>query len=152
LPVITPSYLYTFVALVLVSTLLVFTFMAYTDTLRISSEARRMKNLMDHMAFKSTELLTITLATNASVEDYVQMPTTIGSKQYWLLLRNDSARAWLEGGFGDIVASGADLKVYIPAEGAATGLFVGGHGAAHIRCYVANSVLHLQLTDSTSGV
>ena len=81
---IPPSYLYTFVAMIAVSSLLIFSFMAYAEAIRFSSEARQLKNLLDHVAGKSTELVTLTLATNATAESFLQMPTSIGNRQYWL--------------------------------------------------------------------
>jgi len=151
LPSITPSYLYTFIALMAVSSLLVFSFMAYSDTLRVFSETKQLKNLMDYVAAKSTELLTLTLATNATAEAYLQMPAAIGNKQFWLQLRNDSAKAWLEGGLGNILVEGTELRVYLPKEVSATGYYIGGYGAARLKCYANAEVPQVQLTSSTEG-
>ncbi|MEM3626646.1 MAG: hypothetical protein QXZ25_01320 [Candidatus Bathyarchaeia archaeon] len=151
LPSITPSYLYTFIALMAVGSLLLFSFMAYTDALRLQPEVKRLKNLMDYVAAKGIELLTLTLTTNATVEAYLQMPPAIGNKQYWLRLCNDSARAWLEGGLGDKPTDGTELRVYLPREATATGYYVGGYGAAHLRCSLNAGVPQLQLTSSSGG-
>ncbi len=125
--------------------------MAYANTLQVATEARRLKNLMDQVAAKSTELITLTLVTNATAEDFIQMPSAIGNKQYWLQLRNDSANVWIEGGFGSTVLEGVDLRVYLPQEASATGFFVGGYGAAHIECNAIAGALHIQLGSSTRG-
>jgi len=151
MPSITPSYLYTFIALIAVSSLLVFSFMAYADTLRVFSETKQLKNLIDYVAAKSTELLALTLATNATAETFFQMPATIGNKQYWLLLRNDSAKTWLEGGLGDIIMEGTELRVYLPREASATGYYIGGYGVAHLKCYVSAEVPQIQLASSAEG-
>lgn len=149
MPSITPSYLYTFIALLAVSSLLIFSFIAYTSVLRFSSEIKQLENLMDNVAAKSTELLTLTLATNASVEAYLQMPTLVGNRQYWLQIRNDSAKAWLEGGFGDTIMEGTDLRIYLPEEAVASGHYIGGYGAVHLKCYSEASALRILLESSS---
>jgi len=151
LPSITPSYLYTFVALMAVSSLLIFSFMAYAEALRVSSETRQLKNLMDHVAAKSTELLTLTLATNATSETFLPMPTSIGNKQYWLRLCNNSDKTWLEGGLGNIPIEGTELRVYLPKETSATGHYIGGYGAVHLKCYSNVSVLRILFINSGDG-
>jgi hypothetical protein len=151
LPSITASYLYTFVALVVVSSLLVFSFMAYADTLRVFSETKKLENLMNYVAAKSTELLTLTLTTNATTETFLQMPATIGNKQYWLRLSNDSEKAWLEGGLGNTPVEETELHVYLPKEAAATGHYIGGYGVACLRCYLSSGSPQIQLMSSTEG-
>jgi hypothetical protein len=151
LPSIAPSYLYTFVALLAVSSLLVFSFMAYADAFRVSSEVSRLKNLMDQVAAKGTELLTLTSTTNATAEAYLQMPTAIGNKQYWLQLRNDTTKAWLEAGFGNTPVEGTELRVYLPKEASATGYYVGGYGAARLRCYLNAGVPQVRLESSSES-
>jgi hypothetical protein len=151
MPVLTPSYLYTFVALLAVSTLLVLSFMAFSNTLRASSEARQLENLMDAVAAESTKLLTLALASKASTETYIQMPATIGNRQYWLQLHNDSARTWLEGGFGNSPMGESDLRVCLPSGASAIGHFVGGYGAAHLECEVKSNIVQIRLTSSSLG-
>jgi len=151
LPSITPSYLYTFVALIAVSSLLIFSFMAYAEALRASSETRQLKNLMDYVAAESTELLTLALATNATSEAFLQMPTSIGNKQYWLQFRNDSSKTLLEGGLGNVPMEGTEPRIYLPKEASATGYYIGGYGAAHLKCYLDTEVPQIQLTSSSEG-
>ena len=151
MPSITLGYLYTFVALMAVSSLLIFSFMAYAEALRVSSETRQLKNLMDHVAAKSTELLTLTLATNATSEAFLPMPVSIGNKQYWLRLCNNSEKTWLEGGLGNVPMEGTELRVYLPKEASATGYYIGGYGAVHLRCYSNASVPQILFINSGDG-
>jgi hypothetical protein len=151
LPSITPSYLYTFAALIAVGSLLVFSFMAYADALRVSSEVKQLKNLMNYVAAKSTELLTLPSTANVTSETQLQMPSAIGNKQYWLQLRNDSKEAWLEGGLGNMPVEETELRIYLPKEASATGYYVGGYGAACLKCYVSAGVFQLQLTSSSES-
>jgi len=125
--------------------------MAYADVLRSSSEIGQLKNLMDYVASKSTELLTLTSTTNATTQAFLQMPSTIGNRQYWLRLRNDTSKTWLEGGFGNMLVEGMGLRVYLPKESSATGHYIGGYGAAHLTCYVSAGVPQIQLTSSSEG-
>lgn len=151
MPAITPSYLYTFIAMIAVSTLLVASFMAYADALRTSSETKQLENLMDHLAAKCVELLTLARAANASTETFIQMPTAIGEKQYWLQLRNDSTRAWLEGGLGNAPADDAETRVYLPSEAAANGSYIAGYGAASLRCDVRVGFPQIKLGSNVGG-
>ena len=106
---------------------------------------------MNYMAAKSTDLLTLTSTTNATVEAYLQMPAAVGNKQYWLQLCSDSARTWLEGGLGDMLMEGTEMRVYLPKEAFAAGYFIGGYGVACLRCYVSAGVPQIRLASSTEG-
>jgi hypothetical protein len=125
--------------------------MAYADALRVSSEVNQLKNLMSYVATKNTELLTLASTTNATTEAYLQMPTAIGNKQYWLQLCNDSRKTWLEGGFGNTPVEETELRVYLPQEASATGYYIGGYGAAYLKCCVSAGVLQIQLTSSSGS-
>jgi len=151
LPSITTSYLYTFAALIAVSSLLVFSFMAYADALQVFSEVKQLKNLMTYVVAKNTELLTLASTTNATAEAYLQMPLAIGNKQYWLQLRNDSRNAWLAGGLGNTPLEETELRIYLPKEASVTGYYIGGYGAACLKCYVNAGVLQIQLTSSSES-
>jgi hypothetical protein len=151
LPTISPSYLYTFIALLAVSSLLIFSFTAYATTMRSSSELGQLKNLMDYIAARGTELLTLAMTTNATVESFVQMPTSIGAEQYWLQLHNDSENAWVEGGFGSTPLEGSVLHVYLPKEAAAIGYFIGGRGAARLNCDSSVGTMQLRLANANVG-
>lgn len=145
MPSLPPSYLYTFAAMIAVSSLLIFSFMAYANAMRFSSEVRQLKNLMDRVAAEGTELVAFVLTTNATTENFVQMPTAIGDRQYWLQLCNDSKSTWLAGGFGNEVVDGADLRAYLPKEANATGNYFSAHGAAHLSCSFAFGAPQLKL-------
>jgi hypothetical protein len=151
LPSLPPSYLYTFVAMVAVAGLLVSSFIAYANAIRSSSETRQLKTLMDQVAAEGTQLVTLTLTTNATSERFVQMPARIGNRQYWFRLCNNSDSAWLEGGFGSTATENTDLRVNLPREAAATGQYTGGHGAAHLSCAASDGLPHLQLENSDEG-
>lgn len=148
---IPPSYLYTFFAMLAISSLLVFSFIAYTSTVRFSSEVQQLKRLIDTIAAKSTSLITLALLTNATSEDSVQMPTVVGNRQYWLQLHNSSTIAWIEGGFGNIAMKNAGLNVYLPKEAVAEGNYIAGNGAVHLVCDCKNGTPYIRLEGSNTG-
>jgi mono/diheme cytochrome c family protein len=125
--------------------------MAYADALRVSSEVKQLRNLMDYVAAKTTDLLALASTTTATTEADLQMPSAIGNKQYWLQLRNDSKEAWLEGGLGNTPVEETELRIYLPKEASATGHYVGGYGAACLKCHVSAGVLQIQLTSSSES-
>lgn len=149
MPTITPSYLYTIVAILAVTTLLTVSFTTYTEAFRSTSEIGQLKNLMNYVAAKTTELSTLSINTNATAETFLQMPTTIGNKAYWLQLRNDTTKTWIEGGFGNTPTNTSEIRVYLPSEAKATGHYKSGYGAAHIKCYVDSQTLQI-LLESTA--
>ncbi|MGQ9538418.1 MAG: hypothetical protein ACUVTE_02375 [Candidatus Bathycorpusculaceae bacterium] len=151
MPALTPSYLYTFFATIAVTSILLVSFMGYANAIRFSSETRKLKNLIEHVAAKATELLTLAAATNASAEAFLQAPAAIGEIQYWLRLNNDSARAWLEGGFGNAPTEATELRVYLPNKVLASGYYVSGYGAVRITCSVNADVVQIQLSSSSQN-
>ncbi|MEM3731812.1 MAG: hypothetical protein QW667_07740 [Candidatus Bathyarchaeia archaeon] len=148
MPPIAPSHLYTIIALMAVSTLLTSSFTAYTSTLRFSSEINSLKDLVSHVAAKCTELLTLTLATNATVEAYLQLPSTVGNLQYWIQFNNDSEMLWVEGGFGEKPTAYSEIRVYAPSGAFASGYYVGGFGKAYIKCRMGANVPEILLSNS----
>jgi hypothetical protein len=150
-PTVAANYLYAFIALMAVSSLLVFAFMDYAEAFRSASELRRLQNLMDLVAAKSTEILTLALATNATARTFIQTPASIGSKQYWLQLENDSEKTWLEGGLGDTPLEGVDLRVYLPKMVSAEGCYVSEYGAARLTCSLNGSVPQVRLASSSES-
>ncbi|MEM3579059.1 MAG: hypothetical protein QXL54_02400 [Candidatus Bathyarchaeia archaeon] len=140
MPAITPSYLYTFFALIAVSSILLVSFMHYADAIRFSSETRKLKELMDCVAAEATELLTMALTVNASTETLIQTPAVIGDKQYWLAFRNDSAKAWLEGGFGNTPIETGELRVYLTVKASASGCYISGYGVIRLTCFITTKM------------
>lgn len=136
MPAITPSYLYTFFAIIAVSSILLVSFMDYASAIRTSSEISKLKDLMDFVAAKATQLISLARTTNATAEAFIQAPAAIGNRGYWLMLRNDSLRVWLEGGLGKTPIEEAGMRVYIPGMALAHGYYVGGYGAICLKCSI----------------
>lgn len=149
MPAIATSYLYTFFAVMVVSSILVASFMNYSGAIRFSAETRNLKNFMDYVAAETTELLSLAAASNATAEAFIQAPAAIGNTQYWLRLRNDSLKVWLEGGLGNLPTEDAELRVYLPGKASVSGFYISGYGAVHLVCFVNSSVPHLQISSSS---
>jgi hypothetical protein len=138
------------VGLAAVGTLLIATINSYTTTLKVASENEQLKNLLNQIAAKAEELLATVAATNSSAQVFLQMPASIGYKQYWMQARNDSTNAWLEGALGQKADNGATHQVYLPQGTSASGYFIGGYGSAILKSYRNGTALQLKLS-STGG-
>ena len=151
MPAITPSYLYTFFAIIAVSSILLVSFIDYASAIRTSSEMGRLKDLMDSVAAKATQLISLSRATNATAEAFIQAPAAIGDRQYWLMIRNDSSKVWLEGGLGNTPTEGAGIRVYLPGMALAYGYFVSGYGAICLKCSINRKagIPEIQLSSSS---
>lgn len=149
MPAITPAYLYTFFALIAVSSILLVSFMDYASAIRLSSETRKLGDLANRVAAEATKLLTMASTINASAETLIYAPPSIGGKQYWLSFRNDSARAWLEGGFGNTPTENGALHVYLPCKAEVSGFYVSGYGAIRLTCSMGIGVPRITISSSS---
>jgi hypothetical protein len=120
-------------------------FSYYTGTLRAIPEIEQLKNTLDHVVAKGNELLTLAITTNATVSIVVQLPSSIGHRQYWIQVRNDTSNAWLEGALGRIGESGTTYKVFFPGKASTSGHYISGYGPALLECYMNGSIPQLNL-------
>jgi type II secretory pathway pseudopilin PulG len=146
MPSTIPSHIYTMIALAVVGALLVATVNSYTSTLRNTSEIEQLRNLLSQVAAKGSELITLTAATNSSAEASVQLPASIGTKQYWMRARNDSSNVWIEGALGRMIEGEAANRVYLPRIISAAGYFGSGYGSAILEAYINGSTPQLNLS------
>ena len=148
MPSIATSYLYTFLALIIVSILLVCSFSLYTSTVRSLPEIKQLKNILDHVAAKGNELLTLVTATNSTVRAIIQPPSIIGHQEYWIRVRNDTSNAWIEGALGQIRENRTTSRVFLPRKASTSGHYMGGYGSAILECYMNGSILQLNLNSA----
>lgn len=146
LPSIAINHLYTFIALTIVGTLLVFSFSSYASIVRTIPEIEQLKNILDHVAAKGNELLTLVTTTNATAQTSIQLPSTIGQREYWIQVRNDTSNAWVEGALGKIGDEGTEYRVFFPGKVSTSGYYIGGYGPAVLECYVNGSIPQLNLS------
>jgi len=133
------------IALAVVGTLLVATLNSYTTALKATSEIEQLRNILSQVAAEASELITTAAATNSTTKVYVQLPTTIGNKQYWLQARNDSSNSWLEGSFGNKITGAPLHRFYLPKGTSTSGYFIGGYGPAILESYMNGSSPQLNL-------
>ncbi|MGB9675908.1 MAG: hypothetical protein ACPL0C_01810 [Candidatus Bathyarchaeales archaeon] len=146
MPTIAASHLYTFAALIAVGSLLTTSFMVYANTIRETSENKKLEELMNLVAANSIRLITLTLSINASTETFLQLPARIGDKNYWIKMENDTSKAWLKGGFGSNPTEGT-LQTSLAKNVLAAGFYVSGYGAARLRCFFASGVVQIQISN-----
>jgi type II secretory pathway pseudopilin PulG len=134
------------IALAVIGALLVATVNSYAGTLRNTSEAEQLRNLLSQVASKGIELVTLTMSTNSSAAASVHLPASIGTQQYWIGARNDSSSAWIEGSLGKVIAGEVANKIYLPKTVSAAGHFVSGYGSAILQTYMNGSTPQLDLS------
>lgn len=147
LPSIIPSYIQMFVAMTAVGTLLIFSFNSYASTLHTIPETEQLNNLLNYIAAKATELITST-QTDANTQLYLNLPTKIGDRGYWIRLQNDSLQSWVMGGFGGDWNITSFHKVFLPADSIATGHHLSVYGPAVLKSRINGSVRQLFLTSA----
>lgn len=147
LPSIIPSYVQMFVAMLAVSTLLIFSFNSYAVTLRSIPETEQLDNLLNYVAAKATELITSS-QTDMTAQVYLDLPTRIGDQQYWMRLQNDTLQSWVMGGFGADWNTTSSHKVFLPGRPVATGHHLGVYGYAVLKGWMKGSVRELFLASA----
>lgn len=138
-----------FAAVALVSSILICAFNTYTITLRETIEVEQLKNILSSVVASGNELLAVLGATNSTLRTVIQPPSSIGNKQYWIRLANDSSHAWLEGGLGGIRNNAFMYKAFLPGEISVSGHYVSGYGAIIMECYMNGSSQQLNIESSS---
>lgn len=133
------------VALAAVGTLLIATLNSYTTILKTAFETEQLLNILNHVAAKANELITVAAASNCSTQVFLQLPSSIGYQQYWLRARNDSSSTWIEGSLGKIVEETAPNRLFLPRSTSASGYFIGGYGLAVLESYMNGSIPQITL-------
>jgi len=128
------NYFYTLVAMGVISLMLTNAFEGQVGVLESTAEKKELRRLMEAVAAEGTELTSITESTGATVKVCIDAPTTIGSRQYWVRLRSDGSRAWVEGGFGEPWTGTLISEAYLPWNVSASGTYRGGYGTLSLNC------------------
>jgi len=148
LPSIIPSYVYTFVALSIVGTLLICAFTSFSVSIKQDVEVEQLKNLLEHVAAESCELISTTTTNNSTATLRLSMPSNLCEKSYWIQFRNDSSNAWVEGGLASTPVE-TSLKIYVPGTVNASGLYKSGYGFAELECNLQEGTVCLNLSEET---
>jgi len=145
LPSIVPSYIYSLFASIIVGTLVISACGLSTVNVKSEAEKQQLSNIAEYVATESLDLISHTGAENLTSTLKLNVPPLIGNQRYWIKIANDSARTWVEAGFGTTVSSSGQLT-YIPSEVSASGTYISGSGAASLKCYSVNSGVQLTLS------
>ena len=145
---IIPSYVYTFFALSIVSTLLICAFASFSVSVKQDIEVEQLKNLLEHVAAESCELISTTNSNNSTATLRMSMPSNLCEKSYWIQFRNDSSHAWVEGGLASTPVE-TSLKIFVPGMVEASGLYTSGYGFAKLECEFQGSTVYLNLSEAS---
>ena len=145
MPSIIPSYIYTLFASIIVGTIVIAACGLSTANLKNEAEKQQLSNIADYVATESLELVAHAAAENLTSTIHLNVPQLIGNQRYWIKIANDSAKTWVEVGFGTTVISSEQLA-YIPAEVTASGTYTSGSGVASLECYLDSSGVQLTLS------
>ncbi|MCW4014990.1 MAG: hypothetical protein NWF06_01335 [Candidatus Bathyarchaeota archaeon] len=148
MPSIIPSYVYTFFAISIIGTLLICAFSAFAVSMKQDIEVEQLKNLLEHVAAESCELISTTATNNSTVSLKISMPASLNQKQYWIQLRNDSSTAWIEGGLGN-TPDQSSLTVFVPGIVYASGVYTSGYGFAELECQLQGTTVCLNLSQES---
>jgi hypothetical protein len=144
-PSIIPSYIYTLFASIIVGTIVISACGLSTANMKSEAEKQQLSNIADYVATESLELIAHAKAENLTSTLHLDVPQLIGNQRYWIRIANDSARTWVEAGFGTTAFS-SEQRAYIPSQIAASGTYVSGSGAAILECHSDSAGTYLTLS------
>jgi hypothetical protein len=144
-PSIIPSYVYTLFASIIVGTIVISACGLSTLNVKTEAEKQQLSNISEYVATESLDLISHAAAENLTSTLHLDLPQLIGNQRYWIEIANDSARAWVEAGFGTTAVS-SDQRAYIPADASASGTYVSDSGSAILECYSDGAGVHLTLS------
>jgi hypothetical protein len=146
MPSIVPGYVYSLFAALIVGTMIVFSCSILASNVKYQAETQQLENVEKYVATMSLNLIADSIGNNVNSTQFLELPSAIGTQQYWIRIANDSQRAWVEAGFGT-QANTSQSKMFIPAVVSASGEFVSSSGRAYLNCYVENQTSVLKLME-----
>ena len=145
MPSIIPSYVYTLFASLIVGTIVVSVCSLSTLNVKTEAENQQLTNITEYIATESMDIVSHATSENLTSTLHLNVPQLIGSKIYWIQIANDSARTWVEAGFGTTAFS-SEQRTYIPSEVCASGTYISGSGATVLECHLNSAGVHLTLS------
>jgi len=142
---IIPGYMYSIVAALIVGTIIVSSCALAMTSLRNNAINQQLANVDEYVATQSLILINHVTENGQNATQILDLPTAIGNQEYWVSLAGDSSSAWVESGFGSAVIQ-SQPQIYIPANAAASGVYVSGWGMAVLQCCFQNQTVILTLT------
>lgn len=141
---IIPSYLYSIFAALIVGTIIVSSCGVAMVNIKNKAENQQLANIDEYVAAQSLTLISHVTVDGQNVTQFLNLPSQVGNKEYWVSIVNNSINAWIESGFGTGVTENQP-EVYIPAEVSASGSFISGWGRPFLQCYLVNQTVTLTL-------
>jgi phosphodiesterase/alkaline phosphatase D-like protein len=145
MPSMIPSYVYTLFASIIVGTIVISACGLSTANLKHEAEKQQLSNISEYVATESLELISHATAENLTSTLHLNVPSLIGNQRYWIKIANDTAKSWVEVGFGTTAIS-SEQRTYIPSAVNASGTYTSGSGAAIVECYADSAGVHLTLS------
>jgi len=141
------DFLYSLITMMIVGTVLTFSFTSYVNPLKEISEVNKLKEILNQVTAKAEEALAIVTECNTASHFVIPLPLTIGDRDYWIRFANDSSGTWLEAAFGRLDGiEGQKYRVYLPRAVYASGIFEGKNGLALLNCSLNGSTPRLILS------
>jgi hypothetical protein len=131
LPTIIPSYVYSLFASVMVGAIIVCACGLSISNVKLQAEEQQLSAIANYVASESMQLLSNNPVDNLTETVQLDLPSSIGGQRYWVQIANDSARAWVEIGFGTVTELQAK-RAFVTAVVSASGTFVSGSGVASL--------------------
>jgi len=144
---IIPGYMYSIFAALIVGTIIVTSCAVAMASLKGDATNQQLSNVDEYVATQSLTLINQVDENGQNATQVLDLPTSIGNKEYWVSLANDSSSAWVESGFGSFAVQN-EPEIYIPADVVASGAYVSGWGNAILQCSIQNQIVTLTLTES----
>jgi hypothetical protein len=144
MPSIIPSYVYTLFASLIVGTIVVCACGILTLNIKNIAEDRQLVNISEYVAVQSNELVLRAARDNMNSTVYVNVPSSIGNKQYWIQIANDTTQTWVAAGFGAVGGSSEQLA-NIPAQVDASGIYSSYTGKVILECQTDSLGVHLKI-------
>ena len=145
MPSIIPGYVYSLFAALIVGAIIVYELQRFNAKREKRSRNQQLTNIDQYVATQSLTLLTMQRKDNQNINSILDVPTQVGNQIYWISIANDSSGAWVESGFGTTVNL-SQPRIYIPAQVAASGVFISSYGRAFLNTHSENQTVTLTLT------
>ncbi len=140
-----PSYVYTLFASLIVGSIVICACTLQTLNLKNEAAQQQLSNIAEYVATESLELTSHAEADNLTATVSLTLPSSVGDQRYWIQIKNDTARTWIEVGLGTTPMT-SQQRTYIPADIAASGTYLSGFGPATLECTSDGSSVTLSLT------
>lgn len=144
MPSIIPGWVYSLFAALVVGVIIVSGCSLATVNVKNEAEKQQLTNIDEYVAAQSLTLLSHVTQDNQSVTQFLDLPSQVGNQVYWISISNDSFGAWVDSGFG-LTATLNESGISIPAQVAATGVFVSSYGRPVLECQCVNQSVSLTL-------